>query len=101
MDEQASKLGETLHLITWEYYCKELPAREGVMVVLKATLRWFEEPNIASENGGKYKESPRGFLVGMVFMVKSSYCYNPVFIEISGEPRIICASSSTSSTPIC
>lgn len=101
MDEQASRLGETLHAITWEYYCKELPAREGVMVMLKATLRWFEEPNIASENGGSTRRASVGFWLAGYSWFKWSYCCNPVFIEIFGEPRIICASISTSSTPIC
>lgn len=49
---------------------KEIPAREGVMAVLRATLRWLEGPNVACENGGSTRRAClRGFLVFMIFLV--------------------------------
>lgn len=38
--------------------------------------------------------------MAVVSYFKWSCCDNPFFVEIFGEPRIVCASVSTSPTPI-
>lgn len=61
---------------------------------------WRLLSNLATENEKSSWRASVGFWLAWYPFLNSRHC-NPFFTEIFGEPRIICASIGTSSTPIC